>query len=83
MFQRGVVRLYAVLGIGGALYLAASAGLGGLLLWKAVAVLRERDEVREPAARRLFAVSIFYLFSLFAALIAERLLGLAPLHLWM
>ena len=75
--------LPAAIGIGGVLYLAASAGLGGLMLWHALAVLRERDEVREPAARRLFAVSIFYLFSLFAALIAEHLLGLAPLHGWM
>ncbi|MGA7674695.1 MAG: heme o synthase [Rhizomicrobium sp.] len=75
--------LPAGIGLGGPLYLAASAGLGGLLLWNAVAVLRERDEVREPAARRLFAVSIFYLFSLFAALIGEHLMGIAPLHGWM
>ena len=49
---------------------------------KTVAVLREKDEAKEPAARRLFAVSIFYLFSLFAALIAEHLLGFAPLQIW-
>jgi protoheme IX farnesyltransferase len=72
----------AAIGIGGPLYLAASAGLGGFLLWNALVVLREKDEAKEPAARRLFAVSIFYLFSLFAALIAERLLGLAPLQMW-
>jgi protoheme IX farnesyltransferase len=75
--------LPAGIGIGGPLYLAAAVGLGGLLLWNAVAVLREKDETKEPAARRLFAVSIFYLFSLFAALIAEHLLGLAPLRIWM
>jgi heme O synthase-like polyprenyltransferase len=34
--------------------------------------------VREPQARRLFAVSILYLFALFAALIVEQLAGLAP-----
>jgi len=40
----------------------------------------ERDETKEPAARKLFAVTIFYLFALFAALIVERLAGLEPLH---
>jgi heme o synthase len=75
--------LPGAIGLGGPLYLAASAGLGGLLLFNALTVLRERDEAREPAARRLFAVSILYLFSLFAALIAEHLLGLAPLRIWM
>jgi protoheme IX farnesyltransferase len=72
----------AAIGIGGPLYLAAAVGLGGLLLLNGIAVLRERDAVNEPAARRLFAVSIFYLFSLFAALIAEHLLGVAPLQMW-
>jgi protoheme IX farnesyltransferase len=75
--------LPAAIGLGGPLYLLASAGLGGLLLFNALTVLRERDQAREPAARRLFAVSILYLFSLFAALIAEHLLGLAPLRIWM
>ena len=75
--------LPAAIGIGGLLYLAAAVGLGGLLLWNALAMLREKDEVREPASRRLFAVSIFYLFSLFAALIGEHLMGIAPLHGWM
>ena len=72
----------AAIGIGGPLYLAAAAGLGGLFLWNALAVLREKDDAKEPAAHRAFAVSIFYLFSLFAALIAEHLLGLAPLQIW-
>jgi protoheme IX farnesyltransferase len=75
--------LPAAIGLGGPLYLAAAGGLGALMIWNAVLVLRESDEVREPAARRLFAVSIFYLFSLFAALIAEHFLGLAPLRIWM
>ena len=60
----------------------ASAGLGGLMIWNAVAVLRESDPARESAARRMFATSIFYLFSLFAALIAERLVGIAALPVW-
>jgi len=61
------------LGSAGPLYLACAAGLGAVLLWQSVAVLRERDETREPAARRLFGISLIYLFALFAALIVERL----------
>ncbi|MGA7713090.1 MAG: heme o synthase [Rhizomicrobium sp.] len=75
--------LPAAIGLGGPLYLMASAGLGGLMIWNAIAVLRETDAARESAARRMFAVSIFYLFSLFAALIAERLVGIAALPAWM
>jgi len=71
------------IGIAGPLYLAAGSGLGALLLWDAVETLREKDETKEPMARRLFAVTIFYLFSLFAALIAEHLLGIAPMRMWM
>src|SRR5581483_3853051 len=75
----------ALLGIAGPLYAAAALSFGGWMLLDAVAVLKERDETREPAARKLFGISILYLFALFAALIAERLLGIAPLHLagWM
>jgi len=69
----------ALTGLGGLLYLAAAILFGAAFLWCALAVLRETDELRERAARRLFAVSIFYLFSLFAVLIVERLAGLAPL----
>jgi len=65
-------------GFGGPLAAAASLGFGGWLIWQAVAVLRETDESREPAARKLFGVSILYLFALFAALIAEHLIGLGP-----
>jgi protoheme IX farnesyltransferase len=71
----------ALLDIGGPLYLAASAGIGLWFLWEAVAVFREADSVKEPAAHRLFGVSLLYLAALFAALIAERLIGLHPLSL--
>jgi protoheme IX farnesyltransferase len=71
--------LPAAIGLAGPLYAAAVALFGGWLVWDAVAVARETDEEREPAARRLFGVSILYLFVLFAALIAERLVGIAPL----
>jgi len=66
----------SVFGMAGPLYLTLAAGLGALLLWHGVGVLRERDETKEPAARKLFAVTILYLFALFAALIVERLAGL-------
>jgi protoheme IX farnesyltransferase len=72
--------LPAVNGLGGPLYLAGAVLVGGWFVIQAGAVLRERDEVQEPAARRLFVVSIFYLFVLFAALICEHIVGIAPLH---
>jgi protoheme IX farnesyltransferase len=71
----------AALGFGGALYLAASAGIGLWFLWEAVAVYRETDETKEPAAHRLFGVSLLYLTALFATLIAEKLIGLPALAL--
>ena len=67
------------LGFAGPLYLAASFGLGMWFLVLSVAVLRERDELREPNAKRLFGVSILYLFALFAALIVERVADIAPM----
>ena len=73
--------LPALAAIGGALYLAASGGIGLWFLWEAVATYRERDAVKEPAAHRLFGVSLLYMSALFAALIAEKLIGLAPLSL--
>ena len=73
--------LPAVLHIGGALYLAASAGIGLWFLWEAIATYRERDEVKEPAAHRLFGVSLLYMTALFASLIAEKLIGIPALAL--
>jgi heme O synthase-like polyprenyltransferase len=46
-----------------------------------VAVYRETDDVKEPAAHRLFGVSLLYLTALFAALIVEKLVGLPALSL--
>jgi protoheme IX farnesyltransferase len=69
----------AFIGLAGPLYAALAFGFGGWFAMDALAVLRERDEVHEPAARRLFGVSILYLFVLFAGLIAERLMGIPPL----
>jgi protoheme IX farnesyltransferase len=73
----------AFIGLGGPLYLAAALLLGVAFLWQSVAVLRETDATREPAARRLFGISLIYLFVLFAALLCERLMNIAPLGSWM
>jgi protoheme IX farnesyltransferase len=69
----------AFIGLGGPLYTAMALGFGLWFVCDAVAVLRERDQVREPAARRLFGVSILYLFVLFAGLIVEHVMGLPPM----
>jgi protoheme IX farnesyltransferase len=71
--------LPAFIGLGGLLYLTVSAGMGLWMLWEAFATFREHDAVKEPAAKRLFGVSLLYVFVPFAALIAERLLHLPPL----
>jgi heme o synthase len=73
--------LPAFLHIGGALYLAAAAGIGLWFLWEAIATYRERDETKEPAAHRLFGVSLLYMTALFAALIVEKLAGIPALAL--
>jgi heme o synthase len=77
LFPVGLVP--AFIGLGGPLYAIAAAGFGLWLMWCAIAVLRERDEAHERAAKKLFAVSIFYLFALFASLIVERLTGIGAL----
>jgi heme o synthase len=71
--------LPGAIGLAGPLYMAVASIFGGWLVWEAVAVARETDSEHEPAARRLFGVSILYLFVIFAALILERLMGMAPL----
>jgi len=69
--------LPVALGFAGPLYLAANIALGGWFAIGSVRVARERDAEREPSARRLFGISILYLFALFAALIVEQSLGIA------
>jgi heme o synthase len=74
--------LPVLLGFAGPLYLAANIGFGAWFAIGSVRVVRERDEEREPQARRLFGISIVYLFALFAALIVEQFVGIvafAPL----
>jgi protoheme IX farnesyltransferase len=69
--------LPVVLGFGGPLYLIANTALGGWFAVGSVQVAREQNTEREPNARRLFGVSILYLFALFAAIIVEQALGIA------
>ncbi len=87
----------ALTGLGGPIYLTVAAAGGAVFLLLAARLAasragdtvdeRERDEalyeVRAgaKAARNLFAFSILYLFVMFAALLGERLVGVAPLHL--
>jgi protoheme IX farnesyltransferase len=64
------------IGLGGLAYLAVSAIGGAVFLALAWRVFRERvGAAAERSARRLFAFSILYLFLLFAALLAERIVG--------
>jgi len=79
-------------GLGGPIYLAAAAGGGTVFLVLAVRLARSQagDAITQPGglyqvrdasrpARNLFAFSILYLFSLFAALLIEALARMAPL----
>ena len=59
------------LGLLGNAYLAVALGANAWFIGSAVRVLRQRTD---DAARRMFRVSLAYLFSLFAAMLAELLL---------
>ncbi len=65
-----------LMGFAGPLYLAVASVLGLWFVGFSVAVRNEQDEQREPNARRLFLVSILYLFAVFAALLVERIIGI-------
>jgi protoheme IX farnesyltransferase len=65
-------------GTGGWLYLACAAGIGAWFLKEAIATYFERNTAKEPAAHRLFAVSLVYMTALFASLIVEKLIQLPP-----
>jgi heme o synthase len=74
-----VTLLPLLLGFGHALYAATAIPLGLAFIALTVAVWRADDLAAQAyaPARRLFGYSILYLFLLFAALLAERLMGLA------
>jgi protoheme IX farnesyltransferase len=60
------------LGYFSAVYGVTSLVLGVGMLWLSVEVYRQREGIEAGrATRRLFAFSIFYLFALFAVLLAE------------
>jgi heme o synthase len=64
-------------GLAGPAYLAVAASGGAAFVALAARVYLRRDgSGADAAARSLFAYSIFYLFALFAALLAEHALGL-------
>jgi protoheme IX farnesyltransferase len=70
-------------GLGGALYLTVAALGGGAFLWAAIRLFRSRagdpdGRADLGRAKAMFGISILYLFSLFAALLLERVL---PLYL--
>ncbi len=73
----------AAIGLAGPLYLACAGAIGAWFAFEAVATWRETDTIKEPAAKRLFRVSLVYMFALFAALIAEPLLHIAPFAAWL
>lgn len=60
------------LGLLGGLYLAAAVALDAWFVWHAVRVLRERSEA---AARRMFGVSLVFLFALLAAMLGDLALA--------
>jgi protoheme IX farnesyltransferase len=68
----------AFVGAGSWIYLACAAGLGAWFLKEAIATFFERDSRKEPAAHRLFGVSLVYMAALFASLIVEKVLQLPP-----
>src|SRR5262249_17950704 len=65
-----------LIGLGGMLYLVVSGVAGAAFLGLALRVYAASSrEGLHGAARRLFAFSIIYLFTLFAALLGEHILG--------
>ncbi|MDP2622077.1 MAG: heme o synthase, partial [Hyphomicrobiales bacterium] len=68
-----------LLGFAGPYYALVAAAMGLLFVYRAWCVFRSRGDTESTrASRRLFAYSILYLATLFAVLLAEHLLGLAP-----
>lgn len=60
------------LGLLGPLYGVAALALDGWFVWHGVRVLRERSDA---AARRMFHVSLVYLFALFGAMLLDLAMG--------
>ena len=74
-----VTLLPALTGTVGLLYVLANVALGGIFIWYAWQVFRLRDgEHAEAACKKLFGFSTSWLFIVFALILAERALGIAP-----
>ena len=58
----------------GPFYLAVAVALGGAFIMQAIALLRDRSQVR---AKSLFVYSNMYLALLFASMVADRIVALA------
>jgi protoheme IX farnesyltransferase len=69
----------SLLGVTGPLYTGAAAMLGAAFLVLAAQVFFEREGPgSERALKRLFGFSILWLFLIYACILAERLMGIAP-----
>ncbi|MEM8980372.1 MAG: heme o synthase [Pseudomonadota bacterium] len=66
--------------VGGPIYLAAALGMNLWFLWGAVAIFRRSEEVAQAdnykVEKAVFKCSLYYLFVLFGALIADAAFGL-------
>ena len=74
-YTLGLIRVSlapVALGLLGSVYLAVALGMNVWFIWTAVRVLRERSD---RAARRMFRVSLTYLFSLFLAMNVELIVA--------
>ena len=70
----------AFVGLGGPIYLAVSIVVGVEFIRRAFVVYRVREgDAARKAAGKLFGFSLIHLFALFFVLIAEKLIGIAPL----
>jgi protoheme IX farnesyltransferase len=68
-----IALLPVLTGLGGVAYGVAAAGLGAIFMALALSIWRTTEQpAADRAAKRLFAFSIFYLFGLFAVLLAEH-----------
>ena len=75
-----VVALPLLTGVAGLVYAAGSAVLTAWFLFDAARLYRaNRKDQENAAAKRLFSFSIVWLFALFALILIEHVVGLAPM----
>jgi protoheme IX farnesyltransferase len=82
LLMAGAALALAFTSIGGPVYLAAALALNGAFVWRAAGMIGRDDAAAQAdrfgAEKRLFGVSIGYLFALFGVLAAQAALGGAP-----